>query len=249
MLSFCLLTFLAVVSAAGLTSTSERVAVTKKKSPQKETITYSFQGIKFAFRAKRLKRHMANKKVLKPSTFERHILDSFPKSLRKRAAPYLRTILSMAQKYKVDPFWVLSLIWTESHFNQYAVSRVGASGVMQLMPRTRRYLLKKLRRKKVPMEYRRFKNKAFRRQVRDIELGVFYLKWLLERFGANHIHATVAYNMGPGWTVKRLRRRKSVGVRNLYLNKIKRRYYGITSQFSSKSVAQASKGKKGLKRL
>lgn len=47
---------------------------------------------------------------------------------------FLSTVHYEATRAGLDPYLVLSLIEVESHFNKYAVSRVGARGYMQVMP-------------------------------------------------------------------------------------------------------------------
>lgn len=46
----------------------------------------------------------------------------------------LKAIHREATKAELKPDLVLALIEVESHFNEYAVSRVGAQGLMQVMP-------------------------------------------------------------------------------------------------------------------
>ena len=56
------------------------------------------------------------------------------------------------------------------------------------------------------------------------------LKRLLKKFNYNHRLATVAYNMGPGWTRGRLRNNLPVGNRNEYLDKVQRAYKRISKK-------------------
>lgn len=170
---------------------------------------------------------------------EKKILTTIPKPLSINAGKYLRAVLLLSEIHQVDPLWVLSIMWTESHFSYNATSSVGASGLMQIMPTTKQYLYKKLHRKGkllvvekegfvlndyfpyrvADTEYMVHRDKLF-----NIELGIIYLQSLLKRFDANHVHATVAYNMGPSWTKRQLRENKPVGISNEYLNKVSRAY-------------------------
>jgi soluble lytic murein transglycosylase len=87
--------------------------------------------------------------------------------------------------------WVYGLIRQESRFILNAKSHVGASGLMQLMPATARYVAKK-----IGME-------GFTpNQVNDIEtnivLGTSYLNMVLTDLGGSQALASAAYNAGPG---------------------------------------------------
>lgn len=162
-----------------------------------------------------------------------------PRNLRAKAKNYLRAVLLICEKYQVDPLWVVSVMWTESHFRPLIRSSVGANGLMQVMPQTRKYLYRNLRSKGNFLlveqddfniqEYFKFDitSKHFKKYIMklvNIEIGVLYLKKLLKSFNYNHKYATVAYNMGPGWTQRRLRRNLPVGTKNIYLTKVMRAY-------------------------
>jgi soluble lytic murein transglycosylase-like protein len=72
-------------------------------------------------------------------------------------------------------------------------------------------------------------------KLRNLEVGIFYLKNLLQAFNDNHYHATVAYNMGPYWTKGQLKNNLPVGENNHYLNKVLKNYYHITKTLSQTS--------------
>lgn len=98
------------------------------------------------------------------------------------SGPFDGTIVREASSRNLDPMLVKSVIWVESCFDQYAVSRVGAQGLMQLMPGTAADL----------GVTDRFD------PVQNIRGGVAYLAQMLERFDNNLDLALAAYNAGPG---------------------------------------------------
>ncbi|HEY6843240.1 MAG TPA: transglycosylase SLT domain-containing protein [Thermoanaerobaculia bacterium] len=98
------------------------------------------------------------------------------------AVPFGGLIHEKAQKYDVDPALVAAVIETESRFHPKARSSVGARGLMQLMPRTGRWL----------------GAKNLDDPEQNVDAGVRYLKYLQERFDGNLKNAIAAYNGGEG---------------------------------------------------
>lgn len=161
--------------------------------------------------------------------FQEKILEAIPPHLKDNVKQYLPTTLKMARKYNIDPLWVLSIMWTESHYNQESVSHVGARGLMQIMPYTSRFIKRKMKNEGLSLNFRApshlppSKAYIFDPKV-NIEFGVYYLKYLLEFFNHDFVLATIAYNMGPYGVRSRLNRNLPVGIRNLYLNKVRKAY-------------------------
>ncbi|MDY7233241.1 lytic transglycosylase domain-containing protein [Hyalangium rubrum] len=110
-------------------------------------------------------------------------------------------IVREAQRNNVDPMLVIALIRCESSFNNYAVSHVGAMGLMQVMPATGKYLADKA-------GFRLGRSTNLFDAETNIELGTAYLADLINRFGSVD-KALVAYNAGPGLAKKILAKRES----------------------------------------
>ncbi|HYO51913.1 lytic transglycosylase domain-containing protein [Archangium sp.] len=108
-------------------------------------------------------------------------------------------IVREARRNGVDPMLVVAVIRCESSFNNYAVSHVGAMGLMQVMPDTGNYLADK-----AGFKLERHTN-LFDSEL-NVELGTAYLADLIERFGTPE-RALVAYNAGPGLAKKILAKR------------------------------------------
>jgi hypothetical protein len=85
-----------------------------------------------------------------------------------------------AKNYGVDPALVRAIIMAESSYNPRAVSKRGARGLMQLMPRTAEYLGVK---------------DSFNPE-HNIDAGVRYFKKLLGQFNGDVKLALAAYNAG-----------------------------------------------------
>ncbi|GEM_PF-3180450 len=157
--------------------------------------------------------------------FEAMILESTPNHLRGKLKWFLRDALVNSAKYRVDPFWSIAVMWVESHFGHDAVSRVGALGPMQIMPDTGKYLAKFLSKDgDVFRDYNRFDVDPFV----NIEVGIYYLSWLINKYNGDATKATIAYNMGPRWVDDRDEEWFSVGVEHNYLGKVMDAYRSLT---------------------
>jgi soluble lytic murein transglycosylase-like protein len=99
---------------------------------------------------------------------------------------YDEIIKKVAMAHRVDVALIKAVVHAESGFNPRALSKKGASGLMQLMPETaRRYGVLD------PFD-----------PAQNLSGGVLYLKDLLRIFNDNHRLAIAAYNAGEN-AVKR----------------------------------------------
>jgi soluble lytic murein transglycosylase len=104
--------------------------------------------------------------------------------------PHREELVSQAKNWGVDEAWVYGLIRQESRFMTEAKSRVGAAGLMQLMPATARWAATRVGLK--PHETKNLTDVPV-----NLALGTFYLKHVLDDLG-HPVLATAAYNAGPG---------------------------------------------------
>jgi soluble lytic murein transglycosylase-like protein len=103
-----------------------------------------------------------------------------------KEVPFGSVIYREAKKNNLRPELVAAVVQAESRFKPTARSGAGAVGLMQLVPRTGRW-----------MGARDLTNPA-----QNIAAGTKYLKYLHERFDGNETKVIAAYNAGEG-NVKR----------------------------------------------
>ncbi len=114
-------------------------------------------------------------------------------------APYSNEIIPASQQQGLDPAWVYGLTRQESRFVSKAKSNVGASGLMQLMPATAKWVANKI-------GLTGYHHGKVNDHDVNVLLGTSYLRIILEDLEGMPILATAAYNAGPG----RAKRWKSV---------------------------------------
>jgi soluble lytic murein transglycosylase len=98
--------------------------------------------------------------------------------------------ITMQEAKGVDPFLVAAIIREESQYDEKAVSRVGAIGLMQVMPATANNVAK---RAGFPAVGR---DDLFDQET-NIRIGVRYVGQMLEHFSGNIVHTIASYNAGP----------------------------------------------------
>ncbi|MBV7538619.1 lytic transglycosylase domain-containing protein [Duganella sp. sic0402] len=106
-------------------------------------------------------------------------------------SPHNDVMHPATQTLGLDKAWVYGLIRQESRFIMDAQSHVGASGLMQVMPSTGRWVAKKI-------GLTDFAQEMLSDVRYNIMLGTNYLNMVLGNMDGNEVLATAAYNAGPG---------------------------------------------------
>ena len=104
--------------------------------------------------------------------------------------PHSADLALQTRAQGLDAAWVYGLIRQESRFMADAKSRVGAMGLMQLMPATATWAAKKL-------SMNHFSLAKVTDVPVNLNLGSFYLRHVLDDLG-HPVLATAGYNAGPG---------------------------------------------------
>jgi soluble lytic murein transglycosylase len=106
-------------------------------------------------------------------------------------SPHHDILHPTTQALGLDKAWVYGLIRQESRFIMDARSTVGASGLMQVMPSTGKYVARKI-------GMSNFAHSMLSDMQTNILLGANYLSMVLANADGSQILATAAYNAGPG---------------------------------------------------
>ncbi|MBM3569299.1 MAG: lytic transglycosylase domain-containing protein [Alphaproteobacteria bacterium] len=99
-------------------------------------------------------------------------------------------VIATPREAGIEPAMILAITRQESEFDPVAISRAGARGLMQLMPRTAREVAKQI---KLPYA----EGKLTGDPSYNMRLGSQYLEDMTRRFGGSYILAAAAYNAGP----------------------------------------------------
>ncbi|HEX7192474.1 MAG TPA: lytic transglycosylase domain-containing protein [Thermoanaerobaculia bacterium] len=132
-------------------------------------------------------------------------------------------IYSEARKNNLSPELVAAVVNTESKFNPGARSSVGAVGLMQLVPRTGRWM----------------GASNLLDPVQNIQAGARYLKYLSDQFNGDQQKIVAAYNAGPG-NVQRFNGVPPFRETQNYVARVKNYQQDLGDRLSTQSDAQAA---------
>ncbi len=105
-------------------------------------------------------------------------------------APYRKLVQDYSQQLDLDEAWVYGLVRQESRFVHTARSSAGASGLMQLMPATARWVAKRL-------GLNGHHTMLTETADSNIGLGTYYLRQVLDSVDKHVVLASAGYNAGP----------------------------------------------------
>ena len=103
--------------------------------------------------------------------------------------PFRNEISAGAKQNRLDEAWVYGIVRQESRFYSEAKSRVGAMGLMQLMPATARWIAQRL-------GVNNFRASDATTVDTNTAFGTYYMRYVLDDLG-HSVLATAGYNAGP----------------------------------------------------
>jgi soluble lytic murein transglycosylase-like protein len=145
-----------------------------------------------------------------------------------------RIIVDESLKANIDPLFVTAVVRAESMFRHKAVSQRGAKGLMQLMPQTGKHVAKLSN-----IELKTIED--LHNPETNIRLGIWYLKYLEQRFNGSREKLLVAYNWGPSNLSRALTTKTSYPRESLqYVKKVLSRHTLWSDQLAQLTAARAT---------
>jgi soluble lytic murein transglycosylase len=105
-------------------------------------------------------------------------------------APYREVLAEKARSRDLEEPWVLGVVRQESRFITGAKSSTGATGLMQVMRPTAKWVAQRMRMKN-------FSWARLHEPDLNAALGTYYLRHVLDQFDGSPVLAAAAYNAGP----------------------------------------------------
>ena len=121
----------------------------------------------------------------KPTPAPKRVLPSPPGGVKPSRDQVHAMIDQVAKQYGVERQLVRAVVTAESNFNAHAVSRVGAVGLMQVMPAT-------------AGDYGVTSSAALFDPMTNLRTGTRHLKRLIDKYKGDYGRVSMAYNAGEG---------------------------------------------------
>lgn len=133
-------------------------------------------------------------------------------------------IVDSSRRYDIDPLLIYAQMHQESAFKLKATSYKGARGLMQLMPATAL----------------RFGVTNIYDPKQNIDAGVKYMRWLLNKFDHDMSLALAGYNAGEGAVMKYGNQIPPYNETREYVRRITARYNSIRNPYAVKPVKKVT---------
>jgi soluble lytic murein transglycosylase len=158
------------------------------------------------------------------------VRESLPAKYKKDAVRITAAIVDEANRYNMDPLFLVSVIKQESKFNPAAIGSVGEVGLMQIRPCTAKWLNDK---------FKIVKKVKLHDPVNNIKIGAFYFDQLRDKFDQNSRWYISAYNMG----VTKLKRKIANNEKpKIYVQNVMRHYVKFVSELhTALALSQSTK--------
>ncbi len=157
-----------------------------------------------------------------------NVAETIKENFFRREIPFGSIIYAEAKKNDLSPELVAAVVHTESKFVPTARSQAGAVGLMQLVPRTGRWL----------------GAQDLTNPAQNIMAGTKYLKYLSDRFAGNQEKAVAAYNAGEG-NVQRFGGVPPFHETRDYVQKVRNFQQDLSDRLQS-HIAEAREGGAGM---
>jgi len=135
---------------------------------------------------KKKKKKKKKRKKTASGKRKRGLSSDVPRTYKPRKTAcekYESMVARIAEEHDLEPELVMGLIKVESSFEPKCTSRVGATGLMQIMPRTAKHM--------------KCGNDLTDPET-NVECGCKVLRRYLDIYDGNLIYGLAAYNAGPG---------------------------------------------------
>ncbi len=158
-----------------------------------------------------------------------------------------RVVYEESRRFGYDPLMIVAMIITESHFRPDAKSRVGATGLMQVMPFVGRDLAEQVVTKSPelwddrPMQWAG--HDTLLDPVQNVRLGVLHLSQLILKFGSVR-DGIRAYNYGPTSLKKRIDTGRRLPKR--YMERVLAQYQILQEKYGERSPILADESVEGV---
>lgn len=212
-----ILVFLFLTGIQAVTELGKQASINSEEDPAVVYLDTDKNEVELANKLERLEKLSSIREVL-----EVHL----PTAKLEEKRQIAEAILDASELYDVDVALLLAVIKVESSFNYKAVSRVGARGLMQVMPNTGWAMSKEI-------SLKDFDDSQLFDKRKNILLGTYYLKKMLNRYGDLDL-ALIAYNIGPSWLDNAIKNQIDYPTR--YANKVKNNLDQISQAFFNEGL-------------